>query len=146
MLPLRLLDQILFTISGSVMCRILSTLFVRLIGVALLILMPMLMTNVLFFKTSLKIAYINIFRGVLSPHSVNDKPWITPFIKHLIHDRWNAYRCRNFPRYKTLSGLIKVKITEAKKIGPLKALNLPICGITCVQSLVLLCLILLQTL
>ena len=49
------------------------------------------------------------------PISPKDKPWITPYIKNLIHDRWSAYRCRNFQRYNTLSSLIKTKIIEAKR-------------------------------
>jgi hypothetical protein len=48
------------------------------------------------------------------PISKKDKPWITPYIKSLIHDRWHAYRIRDFQRYNSLSILIKRKILDAK--------------------------------
>ena len=48
------------------------------------------------------------------PMSANDKPWITPYIKHLVHCRWKAYRSRNFNLYNKLSSLVKSKIYQAK--------------------------------
>jgi hypothetical protein len=48
------------------------------------------------------------------PTSTKDKPWITPLIKHLIHKRWYAFRCRDFLKYNNLKKLIKIKINQAK--------------------------------
>ena len=49
------------------------------------------------------------------PSSERDKPWISPFIKHLIHCRWSAFRNRDYYTYNKLSNLIKKKIVDAKK-------------------------------
>jgi hypothetical protein len=43
-----------------------------------------------------------------------DKPWMTPFIKSLIEQRWQAYRMRDFPLYHRLKEKIKAKIVKAK--------------------------------
>ena len=48
------------------------------------------------------------------PVSHKDKPWITSYIKHLIHERWNAYRSKNFARYNHLKIVVRKKIDEAK--------------------------------
>ena len=49
------------------------------------------------------------------PITDKDKPWITPLIKHLIQQRWEAYRSKRFPRYNELKRLIQIKIIKAKK-------------------------------
>jgi hypothetical protein len=67
------------------------------------------------FQNFIETSFHNCIPKRIIPISTKDKPWITPFIKHLIHDRWSAYRCRNFIRYRTLSNLIKTKIIEAKR-------------------------------
>ena len=59
----------------------------------------------------------------LVPISVRDKPWITPFIKSLIHERWTASRDRNFTKYRRLAILVKSKIAEAKKSWVKRATN-----------------------
>ena len=48
------------------------------------------------------------------PMSPKDKPWITPFIKHLIQKRWDAFRRKDFVRYVELKLLVKCKIIKAK--------------------------------
>jgi hypothetical protein len=49
---------------------------------------------------------IDCFKNSIPAHSVplssTDKPWLTPYIKKLIHERWTAYRQRNFFRYNKL--------------------------------------------
>ena len=44
-----------------------------------------------------------------------DAPWMTPLIKHLIEERWNAYRCRNWAIYNSLKLKVKEEILRAKK-------------------------------
>ena len=46
--------------------------------------------------------------------SDRDPPWFTPLLKHLIHQRWSAYRCRNFALYNTLRFRIKNLIVKCK--------------------------------
>ncbi len=43
-----------------------------------------------------------------------DKPWITPIIKCMINDRWNAYRLRNWPVFNHLKVKIKQEIVNSK--------------------------------
>ena len=45
----------------------------------------------------------------------SDAPWMTPLIKHLIDQRWNAYRCRNWAVYNSLKLKVKEEILRAKK-------------------------------
>ena len=42
-----------------------------------------------------------------------DKKWVTPLLKSLITDRWNAFRCKNFEKYNHLK--VKVKSEKSKK-------------------------------
>jgi hypothetical protein len=72
-------------------------------------------SKTLIFQTVIEDAFRKTIPKRSVPKSHDDKPWITPFIKSLIHDRWSAYRAGNFSRYKSLSVLIKNKITEAKQ-------------------------------
>ena len=44
-----------------------------------------------------------------------DKPWITPLIKKLIQDRWDAYRSRNWPVFRHLKSKVRSEIHRAKK-------------------------------
>ena len=44
----------------------------------------------------------------------NNKPWITPFIKSLINDRWFAYRTGNMPLYNHLKQKVKNEIARSK--------------------------------
>ena len=46
--------------------------------------------------------------------SYRDKPWITPVIKKLINDRWNAYRRKHWPLYNHLKSKVKNEILKAK--------------------------------
>ena len=51
----------------------------------------------------------------------SDKPWITPLIKHLVNQRWIAYRCRDFIRYKFLKRKVCSEIKKAKQRWSLRA-------------------------
>jgi hypothetical protein len=44
----------------------------------------------------------------------NDKDWLTPKVKLLINDRWNAFRTRNWPVYHILKTKVKLEILNAK--------------------------------
>ena len=44
----------------------------------------------------------------------NNKPWITPFVKSLINDRWFAYRVGNMPLYRHLKQKVKDAIARSK--------------------------------
>ena len=66
------------------------------------------------FQSSITDCFENHIPCCAVPVSNRDKPWITPFVKHLIHERWLAYRKRNFTRYRKLAGLVKSKIAAAK--------------------------------
>lgn len=43
-----------------------------------------------------------------------EKPWITPLLKFLINQRWEAYRSRNFPMFTRLKKKIKSELSKAK--------------------------------
>ena len=44
----------------------------------------------------------------------SDKPWITPLLKSLIHQRFDAYRRRDYAFYEHLKKKVKVEIDKAK--------------------------------
>ena len=44
----------------------------------------------------------------------HEKPWMTPLIKHLINQRWEAYRSHDFPRYHHLKAKVKSEIAKTK--------------------------------
>ena len=46
--------------------------------------------------------------------SDKDPPWLTPYIKHLINERWSAYRRGDFSRYLHLRDKVKIQIASAK--------------------------------
>jgi len=53
------------------------------------------------------------------PHKViymseSDPPWFTPLLKHLINERWAAYKARDFNRYNLLRARIKNLIVSSK--------------------------------
>ena len=48
------------------------------------------------------------------PMFTHEKPWMTPLIKHLINQRWNAYRSRDFTVYHHLKEKIKTEIAKTK--------------------------------
>ena len=48
--------------------------------------------------------------------SDRDKPWITPLLKLLINKRWNAYRCKDWPRYDHYKRKVKNELIKAKRI------------------------------
>ena len=47
--------------------------------------------------------------------SKKDKPWMTPYLKDLITQRWNAYRSMNFAEYNKLKLKCKEQLIECKK-------------------------------
>ena len=46
--------------------------------------------------------------------SPNEKPWMTPSIKHLINLRWEAYRSRDFSKYSHYKLKVKSEIAKTK--------------------------------
>jgi len=46
--------------------------------------------------------------------STSDKPWITPLLKHLINERWKAFRNRNWKLYHHYKDKVKQEIKKAK--------------------------------
>ena len=44
----------------------------------------------------------------------SDAPWMTPLIKHLIDDRWKAYRAQDWARFNHLKAKVKRAISRAK--------------------------------
>ena len=55
------------------------------------------------FQDTLTNCFNKAIPSKLVPISVRDKPWITPYVKCLIHERWSAYRQRDFVKYRHLS-------------------------------------------
>ena len=47
-------------------------------------------------------------------NSANDKQWITPLCKHLINERWKAFRVGNWAKYNHLKDKVKIEIRKAK--------------------------------
>ena len=45
-----------------------------------------------------------------------DKPWITPLLKHLINCRYEAFRSRQFGKYRHLKLKVKAEMTKAKTL------------------------------
>jgi len=50
------------------------------------------------------------------PISQKDKPWITPILKSLITERWNAFRSKRYERYEVLKEKVKHEIVKSKSI------------------------------
>ena len=44
----------------------------------------------------------------------SDKPWMKPWLKHLINQRWSAYRARDFQEYNRLNIVIKRAVINCK--------------------------------
>lgn len=53
------------------------------------------------------------------------KPWLTPLIKHLVDQRWAAFRNRDFARFNYLKMKVKLEIRKAKQRWGLKAQRSP---------------------
>jgi hypothetical protein len=53
--------------------------------------------------------------------SRNDKPWLTPVIRHLINLRWAAFRDRDFVKYNVFKAKVKEEIVKAKLRWGLRA-------------------------
>ena len=47
-------------------------------------------------------------------NSANDKQWITPPCKHLINEKWKAFRVGNWAKYNHLKDKVKIEIRKAK--------------------------------
>ena len=58
--------------------------------------------------------------------SENTKPWVTPVLKSLINDRWNAYRQKQFSQYDHLKRKVKEEIEKSKLlwINKMKKVNI----------------------
>ena len=50
------------------------------------------------------------------PVSPYDKEWMTPTTKMLIHERWHAYRTKNWDEYNYLKNKVKAEIAKAKQL------------------------------
>ncbi len=59
----------------------------------------------------------------LVTYTSKTKPWITPLVKSLINDRWNAYRMRNFTIYNHLKEKLKIEMEKAKLMWVKKMKN-----------------------
>ena len=46
----------------------------------------------------------------------SDKEWITPLVKHLINERWRAYRQRQWAKFNHLKNKVKIEIAKAKSL------------------------------
>ena len=46
--------------------------------------------------------------------SSHEKPWMTPLIKHLINQRWEAFRSRDFAKYNHFKTKVKLQIAKTK--------------------------------
>ena len=44
----------------------------------------------------------------------SDAPWMSPFVKHLINKRWEAFRTRNWNIYNVLKEKVRKEIFKAK--------------------------------
>lgn len=65
------------------------------------------------FNKSFKDA-LNLLPIKTIPQSEKDKAWITPLTKHLIHERWKAFRSNNLPLYQHYKDKVKKEINTAK--------------------------------
>ena len=58
------------------------------------------------------------FSSTIPSHEIlmtpRDKPWMTPLIKHLINQRWEAYRTGNFVKYHHFKEKVKKEIVKTK--------------------------------
>ena len=52
-----------------------------------------------------------------------DKPWMTPLIKHLINQRWEAYRSRDFVKYHHFKEKVKKEIAKTKTAWIMRSKN-----------------------
>ena len=67
------------------------------------------------FETCLQ-ALLNICIPMKEVHMTDrDKQWLTPLIKMLINDRWQAYRMKNWAVYNHLKSKVKIEIAKAKR-------------------------------
>ena len=71
-------------------------------------------TKTAFFHYALNEAFIATIPSSEVVFTGNEKPWITPLLKLLINQRWEAYRSRNFARYHQLKDKIKSELSKAK--------------------------------
>lgn len=74
------------------------------------------------FKCKFHEAFKTIPRKAV-PIKINDKNWVTPLIKNLIHCRWNAFRKGNMQIYNHLKTKIKHEINKSKVLWSQKLLH-----------------------
>lgn len=77
-----------------------------------------------FFHEVLNAAVNKTIPKKLIKMSSKEKPWMTPLIKNLINDRWQAFRQKDFTRYLHLKVKVRAAIEKAKtkwlkKINPM---------------------------
>jgi hypothetical protein len=69
-------------------------------------------------KCNILVENLHICLNNIPQHTVNmtsrDKPWITPILKHLINERWKAFREGNMQKYNFLKCKVKLAIAKAK--------------------------------
>ena len=66
------------------------------------------------FQEYLKFVFHNTIPTTNVTFTSNTKPWITPLIKHLINERWRAYRERRFQIFNHLKIKIRREIVKSK--------------------------------
>lgn len=76
-------------------------------------------------RETIKLCIEQTIPTVFVQSSKNDKPWMTPMIKHLINLRWAAFRNKRFIIYDNLKRKIKVEINKAKMKWGLRAKQSP---------------------
>ena len=76
-----------------------------------------------YFDFALNLAFSMSIPREMVKMSVRDKPWMTPFLKSLIHKRWSAFRNRNFQKFNHYKEEVKKQITKAKRMWIMKKKN-----------------------
>jgi len=70
-------------------------------------------------KCAIFYAFVNDALATVPQHVVYfsefDVPWMSPYVKHLINERWEAYRARNWPLFNELKRKAKKEILNAKR-------------------------------
>ena len=69
-------------------------------------------------------SFINCIHELIKSHipihsvemRASDKEWLTPLTKHLINERWKAFRQRNWPKFNHLKAKVKLEIAQAKSL------------------------------
>ena len=76
-----------------------------------------------YFHNSLTTAFMTTIPSKIVKMTTKDKPWVTPLLKSLINERWQAYRERNFKLYNHYKVKVKEEIKKAKEVWLKKTSN-----------------------